>query len=95
MGPGAALPSLQYESILQTLSYFSNFSKLDKFRRYRPMTTRPTDDPRGWWTYAINSVMHISRLPWVLPLGHGRPRLVVLCQSEALGEGVSFLMRLV
>lgn len=46
----------QYRSILHVVNYVLPFSRLERFRRFRP-TVRPKQDPRAWWKFAIQSVL--------------------------------------
>lgn len=57
----------QYRSLLRTLDYMSNYSKIEKFRRWKPAirpAAKPQETPttspaKQWWKFALKSASSI------------------------------------
>lgn len=56
----------QYRHFVHLIEYLTNYSQHEPMRKYRP-AKRPTENPRGWWKYAMHAVVEKnrrSRISW-------------------------------
>lgn len=51
----------QWDAVWRSVRYVREFEYFDAFRQFRPASDNATQDPKGWWQYAIRSVLFVIR----------------------------------
>ena len=60
----------QFGALAAIADNLTNYRKFSRLRGTRPKSTRPSNDPRGWWRYIIHAVViqvrdHLGSRSWI------------------------------